>query len=152
MRKRIGCIERRRVVLCCRGFQERGTVPSMRRVLLVMLAVSGLAGLGTVAGACVPNGPPAGDDRKRAASSEQKRNRAVGAAALPKLREARARIDASGLPIRLEIDGGVKPDNIRAIAAAGADTFVAGSAVFGKADYRATIAALRAEIAAAGQA
>jgi hypothetical protein len=54
-----------------------------------MLAVSGLAGLGTVAGACVPNGPPAGDDRKRAVASEQKRNRAVGAAALPKLRVGR---------------------------------------------------------------
>ncbi len=69
--------------------------------------------------------------------------------ALPKLREARARITQSGLPIRLEIDGGVKPDNIHAIAAAGADTFVAGSAIFSKPDYRATIAALRAEIARA---
>ncbi|MGE0858144.1 MAG: ribulose-phosphate 3-epimerase [Gammaproteobacteria bacterium] len=69
--------------------------------------------------------------------------------ALDKLREARARIDASGLPIRLEIDGGVKTDNIGAIAAAGADTFVAGSAIFGKPDYRATISAMRAAIAAA---
>lgn len=69
--------------------------------------------------------------------------------ALDKLREARARIDASGLPIRLEIDGGVKTDNIGAIAAAGADTFVAGSAIFGKPDYRATIAAMRAAIASA---
>ncbi len=69
--------------------------------------------------------------------------------ALDKLREARARIDASGLSIRLEIDGGVKTDNIGAIAAAGADTFVAGSAIFGKPDYRATIAAMRAAIAAA---
>ena len=69
--------------------------------------------------------------------------------ALDKLRLARARIDASGLPIRLEIDGGVKTDNIGAIAAAGADTFVAGSAIFGKPDYRATIAAMRAAIAQA---
>ncbi len=73
-------------------------------------------------------------------------------AALPKLREARARIAKSGLPIRLEIDGGVKPDNIHDIAAAGADTFVAGSAIFSKPDYRATIAALRAEIARAAMA
>ncbi|KPQ22002.1 MAG: ribulose-phosphate 3-epimerase Rpe, partial [Halomonas sp. HL-93] len=49
---------------------------------------------------------------------------------LDKLREARARIDASGRPIRLEVDGGVKADNIGEIAAAGADTFVAGSAIF----------------------
>lgn len=69
--------------------------------------------------------------------------------ALDKLREARARIDASGLPIRLEIDGGVKTENIGAIAAAGADTFVAGSAIFGKPDYRATISAMRAAIASA---
>ena len=69
--------------------------------------------------------------------------------ALAKLRAARARIDASGLAIRLEIDGGVKTDNIGAIAAAGADTFVAGSAIFSKPDYRATIAAMRAAIAAA---
>jgi ribulose-phosphate 3-epimerase len=70
-------------------------------------------------------------------------------AALDKLRRARALIDNSGLEIRLEIDGGVKVDNIGAIAAAGADTFVAGSAVFGSADYAATIAAMRAEIAKA---
>ena len=68
--------------------------------------------------------------------------------ALPKLRAARALIDHSGLPIRLEIDGGVKAENIGAIAAAGADTFVAGSAIFGQGDYRSTIAALRAAIAA----
>ena len=68
---------------------------------------------------------------------------------LNKLREARALIDASGRDIRLEIDGGVKIDNIREIAAAGADTFVAGSAIFGKPDYAATIAAMRAEIALA---
>lgn len=65
---------------------------------------------------------------------------------LDKLREARRRIDASGRNIRLEIDGGVKTDNIRAIAEAGADTFVAGSAIFGNDDYRATIAAMRAEL------
>ena len=68
---------------------------------------------------------------------------------LDKLRRVRARIDASGLPIRLEIDGGVKPDNIGAIAAAGADTFVAGSAIFGKPDYRAVIEAMHAQIAGA---
>jgi ribulose-phosphate 3-epimerase len=69
--------------------------------------------------------------------------------ALDKLREARRRIDASGRAIRLEVDGGVKADNIRAIAAAGADTFVAGSAIFNSPDYAATIARMRAEIAAA---
>ncbi len=63
---------------------------------------------------------------------------------LDKLREVRRRIDACGRDIRLEIDGGVKPDNIGAIAAAGADVFVAGSAIFGSADYPATIAAMRA--------
>ena len=68
------------------------------------------------------------------------------ASALDKLREARARIDASGREIRLEIDGGVKVDNIGKIAAAGADTFVAGSAIFGSDDYAATIAAMKAEI------
>ena len=70
-------------------------------------------------------------------------------ATLGKLREARALIDASGFPIRLEIDGGVGPANIRAIAEAGADTFVAGSAIFGAPDYAAVIAAMRAELAAA---
>jgi ribulose-phosphate 3-epimerase len=69
--------------------------------------------------------------------------------ALDKLAEARRLIDASGHDIRLEIDGGVKVDNIREIAAAGADTFVAGSAIFNSPDYAATIAALRAEIARA---
>ncbi len=67
-------------------------------------------------------------------------------AALDKLRQARRIIDDSGLDIRLEIDGGVKVDNIGQIAAAGADTFVAGSAIFGSDDYAATIAAMRAEI------
>lgn len=65
---------------------------------------------------------------------------------LEKLRRVRERIDATGKPIRLEIDGGVKPDNIGAIAAAGADTFVAGSAIFGKPDYAAVIAQMRSEI------
>ena len=66
--------------------------------------------------------------------------------ALDKLREARRIIDDSGLDIRLEIDGGVKVDNIGEIAAAGADTFVAGSAIFGSEDYAATITAMKAEI------
>ncbi|GAB3024515.1 ribulose-phosphate 3-epimerase [Oleiagrimonas citrea] len=67
-------------------------------------------------------------------------------AALDKLRQARERIDASGRAIRLEIDGGVKADNIADIAAAGADTFVAGSAIFGASDYRAEIDAMRRAI------
>ena len=67
--------------------------------------------------------------------------------ALTKVREARARIDASGRDIRLEVDGGIKIDNIGDIARAGADTFVAGSAVFGSSDYAKTIAAMRAQIA-----
>jgi len=67
--------------------------------------------------------------------------------ALDKLREARKIIVASGLEIRLQIDGGVKVDNIGEIAAAGADTFVAGSAIFGSNDYAATITAMREEIA-----
>jgi ribulose-phosphate 3-epimerase len=66
--------------------------------------------------------------------------------ALEKLRQARARIDASGRAIRLEIDGGVTAQNIGAIAAAGADTFVAGSAIFHAPDYRAEIAAMRKAI------
>ena len=61
----------------------------------------------------------------------------------------RARIDATDKAIRLEIDGGVKADNIGAIAKAGADTFVAGSAIFGAKDYRAVIAEMRAAIAQA---
>ncbi len=67
--------------------------------------------------------------------------------ALDKLRQARRMIDDSGFEIRLEIDGGVKVDNIGEIAAAGADTFVAGSAIFGSEDYTATIAAMKSEIA-----
>jgi ribulose-phosphate 3-epimerase len=69
--------------------------------------------------------------------------------ALTKLAEVRRRIDALGRPVRLEIDGGVKADNIAQIAKAGADTFVAGSAIFGQPDYRATIAAMRTAIASA---
>ena len=66
--------------------------------------------------------------------------------ALEKLRQARKMIDNSGHDIRLEIDGGVKIDNIRAIAEAGADTFVAGSAIFGSNDYGETIRAMRTEL------
>jgi len=69
--------------------------------------------------------------------------------ALTKLAEARQRIGASGRPVRLEIDGGVKVDNIGDIARAGADTFVAGSAIFGSPDYAATITQMRREISAA---
>ena len=68
---------------------------------------------------------------------------------LDKLREARALIEASGRDIRLEIDGGVNVKNIREIAAAGADTFVAGSAIFNTPDYAEVIAAMRAELALA---
>jgi ribulose-phosphate 3-epimerase len=68
-------------------------------------------------------------------------------AVLGKLTEARRRIDASGRAVRLEIDGGVKLDNIGAIARAGADTFVAGSAIFSTKDYAATIRAMRTAIA-----
>jgi ribulose-phosphate 3-epimerase len=68
---------------------------------------------------------------------------------LPKLEAARRLIDRSGRSIRLEVDGGVKVDNIGRIAAAGADMFVAGSAIFGSADYAATIAEMRRNIAAA---
>jgi ribulose-phosphate 3-epimerase len=70
-------------------------------------------------------------------------------AALAKLAEARDRIRASGREIRLEVDGGVKVENVGAVAKAGADTFVAGSAIFGSKDYAATIRAMRAEIARA---
>ncbi|MEJ2256522.1 MAG: ribulose-phosphate 3-epimerase [Woeseiaceae bacterium] len=67
-------------------------------------------------------------------------------ATLDKLRQVRKIIDESGFEIRLEVDGGVKVDNIGEIAAAGADTFVAGSAIFGSDDYAATIAAMRSKI------
>lgn len=72
-------------------------------------------------------------------------------ASLDKLREARALIDQSGRDIRLEIDGGVKVDNIREIAVAGADTFVAGSAIFGAKDYAVVIRKMREELAHAGR-
>ena len=68
---------------------------------------------------------------------------------LDKLRAVRQRIDALGKPIRLEIDGGVKPANIGEIAAAGADAFVAGSAIFGQPDYASVIASMRTEVARA---
>jgi ribulose-phosphate 3-epimerase len=67
--------------------------------------------------------------------------------ALRKVEAARRRIDASGRDIRLEVDGGIKADNIRRVADAGADTFVAGSAIFGKPDYKGVIDAMRAELA-----
>ncbi|MGC4075503.1 MAG: ribulose-phosphate 3-epimerase [Rubrivivax sp.] len=67
--------------------------------------------------------------------------------ALRKIEKARKIIDASGRDIRLEVDGGIKVDNIRRVADAGADTFVAGSAIFGQPDYAAVIAAMRAELA-----
>ena len=68
--------------------------------------------------------------------------------ALKKIERARQLIDASGRDIRLEVDGGIKVDNIRAAADAGADTFVAGSAIFGQRDYKAVIDAMRARLAA----
>jgi ribulose-phosphate 3-epimerase len=68
--------------------------------------------------------------------------------ALRKCEAARRIIEASGRDIRLEVDGGIKVDNIRRVADAGADTFVAGSAIFGKRDYKAVIDAMRAQLAA----
>jgi ribulose-phosphate 3-epimerase len=70
--------------------------------------------------------------------------------ALRKVKDARARIDASGRKIHLEVDGGVKVDNIGAIARAGADAFVAGSAIFGSKDYASTIKSMREQIGKAG--
>ena len=67
--------------------------------------------------------------------------------ALRKIEHVRKRIDASGRDIRLEVDGGIKVDNIRRIADAGADTFVAGSAIFGQKDYKAVIESMRAQLA-----
>lgn len=67
-------------------------------------------------------------------------------AALDKVRKVRALVAASGRDIRVEVDGGIKTENIRAVAAAGADTFVSGSAIFGSSDYAATIKAMRAEL------
>jgi ribulose-phosphate 3-epimerase len=69
--------------------------------------------------------------------------------ALDKVRAVRKRIDASGRDVMLEVDGGIKAENIAAVARAGADTFVAGSAIFGAKDYGAVIAAMRAQLAAA---
>ena len=70
--------------------------------------------------------------------------------ALRKIEAARNRISASGKDIRLEVDGGIKTDNIRRVADAGADTFVAGSAIFGKPDYKSVIDQMRASLAAGG--
>jgi ribulose-phosphate 3-epimerase len=67
--------------------------------------------------------------------------------ALRKVEEARRRIDASGRDIRLEVDGGIKADNIRRVADAGADAYVAGSAIFGKPDYKSVIDQMRAALA-----
>ena len=72
--------------------------------------------------------------------------------ALRKIADARKRIDACGRDIRLEVDGGIKVDNIAQVAAAGADTFVAGSAIFGQADYRSVIDAMRTSLAGAQRA
>ncbi|TMP35087.1 ribulose-phosphate 3-epimerase [Pseudoalteromonas rubra] len=69
---------------------------------------------------------------------------------LDKLRQVRERIDASGRKIRLEVDGGIKVDNIAEVAAAGADMFVAGSAIFNQPDYRTVIDAMRTELAKVG--
>lgn len=69
---------------------------------------------------------------------------------LEKLRQVRKRIDESGYDIRLEVDGGVKAENIRAIAEAGADMFVAGSAIFGKPDYKTVVDEMRAELSKVG--
>jgi ribulose-phosphate 3-epimerase len=66
--------------------------------------------------------------------------------ALRKVEAVRKRIDASGRDIRLEVDGGIKVDNIRRVADAGADTFVAGSAIFGQGDYKAVVAAMRSQL------
>jgi len=66
--------------------------------------------------------------------------------ALRKIEQVRKRIDASGRDVRLEVDGGIKVDNIARVAAAGADTFVAGSAIFGQKDYRAVVGAMRAAL------
>ncbi len=70
--------------------------------------------------------------------------------ALRKIEDARARIEACGKDIRLEVDGGIKAENIARVASAGADTFVAGSAIFGKPDYKAQIDAMRAALAPLG--
>jgi ribulose-phosphate 3-epimerase len=69
------------------------------------------------------------------------------AQALEKIRAVRKMIDATGRAIMLEVDGGIKVENIAQVASAGADTFVAGSAIFGKPDYKATIDAMRQQLA-----
>ena len=69
------------------------------------------------------------------------------ASVLPKIQETRRRIQATGKPIWLEVDGGIKTDNIAQAARAGADTFVAGSAIFGAKDYGKAIAEMRAQLA-----
>jgi ribulose-phosphate 3-epimerase len=69
---------------------------------------------------------------------------------LPKIAEVRRRVRASGRAVRVEVDGGIKVDNIAAAAAAGADTFVSGSAIFGSKDYAATIGAMRSALAGTG--
>jgi ribulose-phosphate 3-epimerase len=69
------------------------------------------------------------------------------ASVLPKIEAVRKRIDAVGKPVMLEVDGGIKTDNIAQVASAGADTFVAGSAIFGSKDYRKTIGEMRAQLA-----
>ena len=66
--------------------------------------------------------------------------------ALRKIEAVRKRIDMCGKDIRLEVDGGIKVENIRRVADAGADTFVAGSAIFGKGDYKSVVAAMRSEL------
>ena len=71
--------------------------------------------------------------------------------ALRKIEAVRRRIDASGRDIRLEVDGGIKPGNIAQVAAAGADTFVAGSAIFGQPDYKAVIGSMREALVGKGQ-
>jgi len=67
-------------------------------------------------------------------------------ASLPKLKSVRERIEALGRPVRLEVDGGISPDNIRKVAEAGADIFVSGSAIFGSGDYAATIRSMRSQL------
>jgi ribulose-phosphate 3-epimerase len=71
---------------------------------------------------------------------------------LPKIAEVRRRVAASGRAVRIEVDGGIKTDNIAAVAAAGADTFVAGSAIFGSSDYAATISGMRRAASGAARA
>jgi ribulose-phosphate 3-epimerase len=96
-------------------------------------------------------GLPGGQGRHGAdhVGESRLRRAEVHPSALRKIAEARQFIDDSGLPIRLEVDGGIKVDNIAEVARAGADTFVAGSAIFGSSDYASTITAMRRELAGA---